>query len=729
MSLKDQHFSSAPDSASAQSKYQVQAGDTLRSLALAFYGNSDYWYLIANSNGLTGEPDKALSAGLVIDIPARADSRNSYNSFKPMDLQQIIGDTTPAVPYLPPPPRAGCNALAMVVMIAITAVAAVATAGVAAGASGSLASIMQAGATAMMGGGAVTGSALAGLGALGGATAAAAGGFVGSVVGQLAGKAMGVVDSFSLKNAFASGLTAGATAGMGKYLQSTSWAMEAGKLGAAGKMALAASSAGISVAANKLAGNQASFQWRNVVTGATTAGLMHGVGLTDIGSQLERFAGDQALIGGTLQGIAGAAIGYGVSKGLYNEGGWNFRNVAQDAFGNALGNSIVSKLSQPKGYQIGDEITVDGQKGYVAGVDESGKPTSISHSAEGLRAERQQLDYWRDYDNAQEVLKAANLTPSMLTFDHQDPSQILHNARSVAAILDDKQKVAAMQKQGLDVESLRRTYVAGLASEDVYLNYSDKKLDLHQMNSMKQALGAFGVSRLDEAALKELGIKGSRLVNEDIGYYSALYHDKTRDTYMLANRGTNDLLKDGPTNLANSYGYVAKQYDFAVSLADKLADIGTLTGKLSFTGHSLGGGLASAQAVRVGGTAITFNAAGLSSSVASKLNLSLSDANRVRIQANYLQGDIVSVAQDHWSFDLAAFATTPAKYGVAIGSIVTGQIGLKDFDFTPGYVPQAFGTRVQLQPGNSDWNSLTRHSQTAVLQTLSQQIYRFGGGK
>jgi|GEM_PF-3857053 len=39
-----------------------------------------------------------------------------------------------SLPYIPPPPRAGCNAVAMVVMIAITVVATVATAGAAAAA-------------------------------------------------------------------------------------------------------------------------------------------------------------------------------------------------------------------------------------------------------------------------------------------------------------------------------------------------------------------------------------------------------------------------------------------------------------------------------------------------------------------------------------------------------------------------------------------------------------------
>ncbi|WP_233011194.1 hypothetical protein, partial [Rheinheimera faecalis] len=69
--------------------------------------------------------------------------------------------------------------------------------------------------------------------------------------------------------------------------------------------------------------------------------------------------------------------------------------VAVDAFGNALGNSLVSGLSKPNGYQVGDEITTDGQKGYVAGVDENGEPTAISHSADNLRTERAQHEQWR----------------------------------------------------------------------------------------------------------------------------------------------------------------------------------------------------------------------------------------------------------------------------------------------------------------------------------------------
>ncbi|RVU33430.1 hypothetical protein EOE67_17055 [Rheinheimera riviphila] len=358
-SIKDQHFNSGIERTDTQ-KHTVRSGDTLQSLAQLYYGNADYWYLIATANGISqssaqGGPDSQLIEGTTLDIPQRANSFNAHNSFKPMDLQQIIGDTTPNVPYLPPPPPVGCNAMAMVVMIAITVIATIATAGAAAAAMGTVAG----GLTGAAGGAAVlTGAAVGGSAALGMA-AAAIGGFVGSVAGQLAGKAMGIVDSFSLKNALASGLTAGATAGVGSMMGVASTASSGtfitgataatkstpavmASLNGLGKMAMAASTVGLSVAANKLVGNnQASFQWRNVVIGAVSAGLMDKAGISNTKSVFENFNEGAGLISGFMEGVAGAAIGYGVSKVLYNEGSWNFRNVAIDAFGNAVGNSIV----------------------------------------------------------------------------------------------------------------------------------------------------------------------------------------------------------------------------------------------------------------------------------------------------------------------------------------------------------------------------------------------------
>jgi hypothetical protein len=69
--LKNQHFS-APDltSGTPASNYQVRSGDTLKNIALMFYGNADYWYLIANTNGLTSDPTAPLVAGMALVLLA-----------------------------------------------------------------------------------------------------------------------------------------------------------------------------------------------------------------------------------------------------------------------------------------------------------------------------------------------------------------------------------------------------------------------------------------------------------------------------------------------------------------------------------------------------------------------------------------------------------------------------------------------------------------------------------
>ncbi|WP_415839108.1 putative Ig domain-containing protein [Pseudoalteromonas byunsanensis] len=329
-SIKEQHFS-APDSkdSTVMARHQVQSGDTLKGIAKLYYGNEDLWYIIADMNGLGAGSD--LTQGVTLDIPARANQFNSHDSFKPINLGEIIGNTDPSMPYVPPPPQAGCNALASIVMIAVAVVATIVTAGAAAvamGAASSSMGIMAAG-TAALGGS---------LGAVG-VAAAAVGGFMGSVISQGVGKAIGAIDSFSLKNAFASGLTAGATAGMGSYLQGAEWANQGAKsmnsitglkdLTWQGRAVMGVTSSISSVAANKLVGNQASFRWGNVAASAVTSGL--GANAGQIGQ-------------GTLNpinGIVNAAVNYGADKLFGNQASWNFGNVAVDAFGNAIGNSIV----------------------------------------------------------------------------------------------------------------------------------------------------------------------------------------------------------------------------------------------------------------------------------------------------------------------------------------------------------------------------------------------------
>ena len=72
--------------------------------------------------------------------------------------------------------------------------------------------------------------------------------------------------------------------------------------------------------------------------------------------------------------------------------------------------------------------------------------------------------------------------------------------------------------------------------------------------------------------------------------------------------------------------------------------IGKLGKELSFVGHSLGGGLASANALATGNTAITFNAAALSPLTKDFLSLNM----KADITANIVRGEVLDYLQQKY---------------------------------------------------------------------------------
>ena len=102
-----------------------------------------------------------------------------------------------------------------------------------------------------------------------------------------------------------------------------------------------------------------------------------------------------------------------------------------------------------------------------------------------------------------------------------------------------------------------------------------------------------------------------RVDNDDeTGYRGALYQGtfNGKTEYIYATQGTNPTsIKDWVNNAQQVFGE-SPQYKQSVGYAEKYAKNEAYSG-VSFTGHSLGGGLASANALATGGKAVTFNAA------------------------------------------------------------------------------------------------------------------------
>ncbi len=322
--VKQQHFKGLDVIKSDSNRvHEVQEGETLRSIAQLQYGNGNFWFIIADANSLTSDPDEGLTVGQSLTIPQQNNNQNSFDTLLPMNLAELIGDTTPSLGYLPPPSEAGCNAVASIIMIAVAVAVSAGAGGALIGSSSSLFA---------------SGSSLTALGA---ATAAAAG----SVASQVAGMALGEVDNFSWKQVAISAITAGATKGLGDKLKLD-------QIGAnvAHDIARGAISYGAGHAANKLLGQQTSFSWSNLAASSLgyAAGAQVGTTLAqEIGVDFSTDFGSQ-LTSELTSGVADLHIGRALGENTKVDYG----QIGLDAFGNAIGNTIAGRMERARQLEL-----------------------------------------------------------------------------------------------------------------------------------------------------------------------------------------------------------------------------------------------------------------------------------------------------------------------------------------------------------------------------------------
>ncbi|QDH70166.1 LysM peptidoglycan-binding domain-containing protein [Marilutibacter alkalisoli] len=295
-------------------KVTVLAGETLRGLAQRVYGTPQLWYVLADANGL-GDPDTPLTAGTQLNAPSTRVSSNDANTFKPYNPSEAIGNTAPGLPYITPPPKNSCNAVAMILIVVVAVAVTVFTAGAAAGAMyGVAASALSVGQAAVVG-------------AIAGAAGAAASSAVGSAMG---------VTSFSWRGVAAGGITGAITGGLvaqfGTVGGALSGAPQWGKAAA-----LAVANAGANYAGQKLAGMDVSFSWNSIAASAVSS-----LGAAKIAPMI---AGKLDLktdfanrfTYGTTGGMVSLALRSSSGQTLHTS---DYATVFADAFGNALGREL-----------------------------------------------------------------------------------------------------------------------------------------------------------------------------------------------------------------------------------------------------------------------------------------------------------------------------------------------------------------------------------------------------
>ena len=211
-------------------------------------------------------------------------------------------------------------------------------------------------------------------------------------------------------------------------------------------------------------------------------------------------------------------------------------------------------------------------------------------------------------------------------------------------------------------------------------------------------------------------------------FHAYLFYDLAKNEYVLSFRGTDDGW-DWVDNLGQGLlGITTAQYSKAMNLAEKLKvqlAPNLATGATLVTaGHSLGGGLATAAALKIDAQAYVFNAAALSPDVAAANNLTNYDDAASNVTLYYVEGEVLTTAQDLEPITI----WVRGPYGWLIPVTLDG--------------PSAPGRRVQLPAPDATWTennlvpypllpaplerSVLFHGMDAVLESLDEQSRELG---
>lgn len=212
---------------------------------------------------------------------------------------------------------------------------------------------------------------------------------------------------------------------------------------------------------------------------------------------------------------------------------------------------------------------------------------------------------------------------------------------------------------------------------------------------------------------------------EQSGFFGALYSDNDADEIFVANRGTEMGIAgrsevDWQQNVRQALGLRASQYDRGIAWADTLAQrYGS--SRLIFTGHSLGGGLASAEAAAVpSARALTFDPAGVHVSTMARHDAALNDTG---VTAYHVQGEVLSVVRT-WVWAAARWVSDLPIIGGFIKPWVAASIPHRlgrSIALPPSPPPSAIktgATSADWQPPSGIRGAIERHGMHQMIYAL-----------
>ncbi len=182
----------------------------------------------------------------------------------------------------------------------------------------------------------------------------------------------------------------------------------------------------------------------------------------------------------------------------------------------------------------------------------------------------------------------------------------------------------------------------------------------------------------DKQSLMEMGLLPRQLEPQDSDFRAAVFQSDDGRTVVAFKGTTPTSLEDWKNNAQQEMFAKSSYYTEAQKISFAMKQSGTTP---EFTGHSLGGGLASAAARRSGANASTFNAAGLNP------NTLVGRESGGTIDRVYVKGDIVTGVQigpasraasdKDWALDPPKGIGNAIVRGLitGVGAVVGGPLG------------------------------------------------------
>lgn len=209
----------------------------------------------------------------------------------------------------------------------------------------------------------------------------------------------------------------------------------------------------------------------------------------------------------------------------------------------------------------------------------------------------------------------------------------------------------------------------------------------------------------------QIPIDPAMLEDSTTGFRAGIYQND-QGQYVVAYAGTNPSeMADIGADASQAFGLDTAQYNQAIALA-KEAEVVFGDGNVAFTGHSLGGALASAGALATGGAGVTFNSAGLSDDTMDDLGLSpnatrenVADSGQIR--RYIVDGDPLNVVQQ----DVPVLNGTPDAVGTELR--VTLPAGMTPF--------------IDSHGGSGDGTSFVEALRSGDVRTPASEFLNTGG--